>query len=395
MVKANKLTQLQVSRMKDPGMYGDGAGLWLKVTDAGSKSWILRYTHLGRERWTGLGPFPEVTLAEARDKAIDWRRKLREGLDPLKVKQEAAIAVRAAAASTVTFDWCAEQYIDAHRAGWKNAKHAAQWTSTLKGYASPIVGTMDVSLIDTDHILRILKPIWQEKTETASRLRGRIEEILGWATVHKYRTGDNPARWKGHLAVLLPARSKVARTKHMAALPWKDMAPFMQSLRARAGIGAIAVQFTILTAARSGEVRDMTWGEVNFDERLWTIPGERMKAKRDHRVPLSSAAFAILQQMKAMALAGVDIVFPGTRSQALSDATLTQVLRRMGHEKITVHGFRSAFRDWAAEATSYPREMAEMALSHAVGNKVEAAYRRGDMLEKRRDMMDDWAMFIG
>lgn len=395
MVKANKLTQLQINRLKEPGMHGDGAGLWLKVTEGGSKSWVLRYAFNGRERWTGLGPFPDVSLAEARDKAMEWRRQVRQGSDPMQVKRAAVAAVRAEQAKAVTFDWCAERYIEAHRAGWKNAKHADQWSSTLKTYAGEVIGKTDVALIDTPHIMRVLEPIWHTKAETASRLRGRLEAILDWATVRRYRSGDNPARWKGHLDMLLPARSKIAKAKHFAALPWRDMKPFMAELRQQNGVGALALQFTILTAARSGEVRGMTWGEVDLNHGLWVVPAERMKAGKEHRVPLSNAALALLRQMKEVRLADTDIVFPSVRDhKPLSDMTLTAVLRRMQRTDVTVHGFRSTFRDWAAEATHYPQEMAEMALAHIVGNKVEAAYRRGDMLEKRREMMDEWAAFI-
>ena len=395
MVKANKLTQLQATKLKEAGMHGDGAGLWLKVTEGGSKSWILRYAFNGRERWTGLGPYPDVSLAEARDKAATWRREVRQGIDPMQVKQQAAAVVRAEQAKTVTFESCAKRYIESHRSGWKSAKHAEQWTSTLQAYAGPVIGKMDVALIETAHIMRVLDPVWHTKAETASRLRGRVEAILDWATVHRYRTGDNPARWKGHLEALLPARSKVSKAKHFAALPWRDMKPFMAELRQQNGIGALALQFTILTAARSGEVRGMEWYEVDFEQRLWTVPGERMKAGREHRVPLSNAAVELLEQLKAVKLADTDIVFPSVRDhKPLSDMTLTAVLRRMQRSDITVHGFRSSFRDWAAEATDFPQEMAEMALAHIVGNKVEAAYRRGDMLEKRRAMMEAWAAFI-
>ena len=376
-------------------MYGDGAGLWMKVTEGGSKSWILRYTMAGRERWTGLGPYPDVSLAEARDKAMAWRKQVREGVDPMKIKQEAMATARAEQAKKVTFAWCAAQYIESHRAGWKNAKHAEQWVSTLAMFAEPVVGKMDVALVETEHVVRVLEPIWNSKPETASRLRGRIESILGWASARRLRSGDNPARWKGHLDSLFPARTKVSRTRHFAALPWKDMRPFMTSLEAQAGVGALALRFTILTAARSGEVRGMVWDEVDLSARLWVVPAERMKAGREHRIPLSDAAVALLRQQEQVLLAGTDVVFPSVRDhKPLSDMTLTAVLRRMQRNDLTVHGFRSTFRDWAAEATDYPQEMAEMALAHVVSNKVEAAYRRGDMLEKRREMMQKWAEFI-
>lgn len=373
-------------------MHGDGAGLWLKVTDKGSKSWVLRYSLSGRERQAGLGPYPEVPLVDAREKAVAFRRQVREGMDPVKLKREAAATARTTQAKAVTFAWCATQYIESHRAGWKNAKHADQWGNTIATYANPVFGEMNVGRIETAHVMRVLEPIWHSKAETASRLRGRLEAILNWATVRHHRSGDNPARWKGHLDALLPSPNKVVTVKHHAALPWHDMKQFMAELRQQNGIGAFALQFTILTAARSGEVRGMTWNEVNFEQRLWVIPAERMKAGREHRVPLSNAARALLRQMREVRPDDTDIVFPGVRDhKPLSDMTLSAVLRRMKRSTITVHGFRSTFRDWAAEATNYPQEMAEMALAHIVSNKVEAAYRRGDMLEKRREMMDDWA----
>lgn len=392
MARANKLTQMQVSRLKEPGLHGDGAGLWLKVTEHGSKSWILRYTLDGRERWTGLGPYPVVSLADAREKALSLKKQVNLGIDPIQHKKNAQALASAKEAIVVTFDWCAEQYIAAHRAGWKNPKHADQWINTLQTYASPVIGALSVDKVDTSLVMRILEPIWSTKSETASRLRGRLESVLDWAAVRKHRTSENPARWKGHLDTLLPARSKVARVQHHAALPWKEIGPFMTALTTQAGIGALALQFTILTAARSGEVRGMTWDEVNIECGVWVIPAERMKAGREHRVPLSPPAIAILEQLKPLRQAVKEVVFPGIRDRKpLSDMTLTAVLRRMDRKDLTAHGFRSTFRDWAAEGTDYPADMAEMALAHTISSKVEAAYRRGDMFEKRRAMMNDWA----
>lgn len=393
MGKANKLTQLQVSRLKEPGLYGDGAGLWLKVTDSGTRSWIFRYTFTGRERWTGLGPYPEVTLAEARDLALEYRRQVRTGIDPLQAKQAAKADLAAQQASVVSFDWCAKQYIEAHRAGWSNAKHAEQWTNSIATYASPLIGELPVGAIETAHVMRVLEPIWTTKSETASRLRGRIESILDWSTVRQYRSGENPARWKGHLDTLLPARSKLARVRHHPALPWAEMAAFMVELQQQPGVGALALQFTILTAARSGEVRGMSWDEVDLETGIWTVPATRMKAGREHRVPLNGPAMLIISEMLIARSPGDSVIFPGVKNrQPLSDMTLTAVLRRMNRSDLTVHGFRSTFRDWAAEVTNYPNEMAEMALAHTVGDRVEAAYRRGDMFEKRRQMMMDWAV---
>ena len=407
MVKASKLTHIQACKLKEPGLYGDGAGLWLKVTPHGSKSWIFRFTLTGRERWMGLGSFPDVTIAEARDAAAEFRKKVRSGIDPLQEKQEKAASAIACQAREVTFDWCAGQYIDAHKSGWKSAKHADQWRNTIAMYASTVVGAVTVDKIETAHIMKILEPIWTVKAETASRLRGRIESVLDWATVRKFRTGENPARWKGHLDSLLPARSKLAKVMHHPALPWPDMARFMTALQSQAGIAALALEFTIFTAARSGEVRGMTWSEVDFANRLWIVPAHRMKAGAEHRAPLSARALQVLAKVKAAtAPLNTQLVFPGTTFtkathsepptlKPLSDMSLTAVLRRMGLGDITVHGFRSTFRDWAAEVTNYPSDMAEMALAHTVGDKVEAAYRRGDMLEKRRQMMADWADHCG
>ena len=392
MARANKLTQMQVARLKEPGLHGDGAGLWLKVTDHGSKSWILRYTFQGREKWTGLGSYPVVTLADAREKALMLKRQILQGTDPVQERREAMAQAAAESAKSVDFDWCATQYIAAHKAGWKNPKHADQWANTIKTYASPVMGKLPVDKVDTPHVMKVLEPIWATKAETASRLRGRMEAILDWATVRKYRTGENPARWKGHLDTLLPARGKVARVQHFAALPWKEVGDFMKDLSEQPGIGALALQFTILTAARSGEVRGMTWDEVDLEDGLWVIPAERMKAGREHRIPLSPPATALLKELKPFRKDGEKVVFPSIRDRKpLSDMTLTAVLRRMGRKNLTVHGFRSTFRDWAAEATDFPAEMAEMALAHTVSNKVEAAYRRGDMFDKRLKMMNDWA----
>lgn len=395
MSAAHKLTPLECRNLKTPGLYPDGAGLLLKVTKGLSKSWIHRYMIAGRDRWMGLGPYPDVGLAEARELAAENRRKLRRGIDPLDERAEQTAATRAARAKAVTFDWCAGQYIAAHRAGWKSAKSAEQWESSLQTYAAPTIGALDVGKIETPHILKILQDgdFWTTKTETASRVRGRIESILDWAAAHKYRTGENPARWKGHLDALLPARSKVAKVEHHAALPYAEIGPFMTALRKQAGIAARACEFAILTAARSGEVRGATWSEIDEAAGVWVIPAERMKGGKEHRVPLSAESRALIASMKKIAT-DATLIFPGMKEgKALSDMSLTAVLRRMDRGDLTMHGFRSTFRDWAAETTDYPHEMQEMALAHTVGDKVEAAYRRGDMLEKRRAMMQDWANY--
>lgn len=389
-----KLTQLQVDKLKIDGIHSDGAGLSLKVTKNGSKSWIYRYMLAGKAHWMGLGSYPDVSLAEAREKAAELRKLTRQNIDPLLEKRKQASVIRAAISKAITFDDASAKYIEAHKASWKNEKHAEQWTNTLKTYASPIIGSVDVSLIDTGHIMRILEKdnFWNEKTETASRVRGRIESVLDWATVRKYRTGENPARWKGHLDKLLPARSKVKKTEHHAALPWLQMGAFMVKLREQEGTAAKAVELAILTACRSGEVRGAVWEEFDLEAGIWIIPPERMKAKKEHRVPLQEKAIQLLRKQKELFPNGY--VFPGMKEgKPLSDMSLTAVLRRMEQNEITVHGFRSSFRDWAAESTAYPNEMVEMALAHTIGNKVEAAYRRGDLFEKRRRMMQDWSNF--
>lgn len=389
-----RLTQLKADRERNKGVYPDGAGLYLNVTIGGSKSWLYRYMLAGKAHWMGLGGYPDVSLAEAREKAAECRKKVRQGIDPLSAKRQQTSAIRASIAKSILFSKAAEQFIDAHKSGWKNAKHVDQWRNTLETYANPIIGKIEVSMIETAHIIRILEKdnFWNEKTETAHRTRGRIESVLDWATVRKYRSGENPARWKGHLDKLLPARAKVKKTEHHPALPWRQIGVFMADLREQAGVAARAVEFAILTATRSGEVRGATWAEIDLDSGVWTIPPERMKAKKEHRVPLSGKAIDLLTKQKAE-FPG-ELVFPGRdRGKPLSDMSLTAVLRRMERNEITVHGFRSSFRDWAAESTGYPNEMVEMALAHTIGNKVEAAYRRGDLFEKRRHMMQTWSDF--
>lgn len=389
-----KLTQLKIDKLKTPSIYGDGAGLSLKVTTGGSKSWIYRYMLAGKAHWMGLGSYPDVSLAEAREKAAELRKLTRQNIDPLAEKRKETSVIRAAIAKYITFDKASAQYIEAHKSGWKNAKHVDQWTNTLATYASPVIGNVDVSMIDTSHIMRILEKdnFWNEKTETAHRVRGRIESVLDWATARKYRTGENPARWKGHIDKMLPARNKVKATEHHPALPWLEMGAFMVTLREQEGIAARATELAILTATRSGEVRGAVWDEFDLDNAIWTIPPDRMKAKKEHRVPLSVQAIKLLKTQKEQFPNG--LAFPGMKEgKPLSDMSLTAVLRRMERNDITVHGFRSSFRDWAAESTGYPSEMVEMALAHTIGNKVEAAYRRGDLFEKRRRMMNDWSNF--
>ena len=397
-----RLSALQVTKLAKPGLYGDGGGLTLQITTTGAKSWLFRYMVAGKPFGMGLGPTHTVGLAEARQKALDARKLLIDGISPLAAKKQNQIAAALAAAKMMSFDQCAEAYILAHKAGWKNAKHGDQWTNTLNTYASPVFGHLPVAEIDTGLVVKCLAPIWESKTETASRVRGRIESVLGWATTSGYRTGENPARWKGHLENLLATISKTSRTKNHPSLPWSRIGAFMSALRVREGVSARAVEFAVLTACRSGEVRGAQWAEFDTAGKLWTIPAERMKAKREHQVPLSDAALALLESMPNDG--NVDVVFAGTKGQPLSDMSLTAMIRRMnGDDKpvwadangegITVHGFRSSFRMWAAETTNYPREVAEHALAHQLPDAVERAYQRGSQFAKRAALMAEWAVY--
>jgi integrase len=392
-----RLTALKVERLaeKPPGMHADGSGLYLQVTDNGA-SWIYRYMLGGRSREMGLGPLALYGLGDARAKALDARRLRHEGIDPIEARKAARTQLRLDAAKAITFKECAEAYIKAHRAGWQNGKHAGQWESTLETYAYPAIGALPVQAIDTALVLKVLEPIWTTKPETATRVRGRVESILDWAKARDYRTGENPARWRGHLDKLLPARSKVRKVKHHAALPYAELPNFLMELRSQPGVAARALEFTILTAARTNETIVATENEIKVAEKLWTVPAERMKAKKEHRVPLSARALAILKEAQSEGQSDGDFIFPGGKAgRPLSNMAMTEVLRRMGRGDITVHGFRSTFRDWAAERTNFPSEVAEMALAHAVSDKVEAAYRRGVLFEKRRRLMDAWAEFCG
>lgn len=390
--KAKALSALAVGRIKRPGAHavGGAAGLLLQVTGNGARSWILRVTIGDKRREIGLGSFDDVSLADARDKARVMRGKVADGIDPVAERRKARAELAAASAAVLTFDEATRRLIAAKAPEWKNAKHRDQWAATLKTYASPIMGKMPVDSIELRHVVDVLAPIWEVKTETASRLRGRIESVLAWATVTGYRAGDNPARWKGNLDHVLAKPNKIRKVKHHAALPVDDLHEFMAKLRKRDGIAARALEFAILTASRSGEVRGATWSEIDLDGAVWTVPADRMKARREHRVPLTPAAVALLQ---AMPRDTGEIVFFAPRGGELSDMALCAVMRRMEVDAVP-HGFRSTFRDWAAERTSYPRDVAEMALAHTIGDKVEAAYRRGDLFAKRTRMMADWSKFI-
>jgi integrase len=390
--KAREFSALEVGRIKEPGRYpvGGVAGLYLKVAPSGSRSWVLRVVIAGKRRDAGLGGYPDVPLAQAREKARKARDDVERGVDPIAQRAAALSAMISARGTETTFEEAAQKFIEAKANEWANAKHAAQWISTLGSYAFPVIGKLQVRDVTLSHVVTILEPIWTTKTETATRLRGRIESVLDWATVRGYRLGDNPARWKGHLDKILPKPGKIAKVEHHAALPADNMGAFMVELRKQNGIAAKALEFLILTAARSGEVRGATWSEIDLENRVWTVPAGRMKAKREHRVPLSDTALTLLSSLPQFA--NNDLVFVAPRGGVLSDMTLTAVMRRMEVDAVP-HGFRSTFRDWAAERTNYPREVAEMALAHTIGNKVEAAYRRGNLFDKRTRMMDEWARF--
>lgn len=385
---AKELTAAAVAKLREPGRYpvGGAAGLHLRITDSGSRLWVHRIMVDGKRRDIGLGRFEDVSLSQARDAARDKSRMVRQGLDPLLAPQlsPAAKVVR-------TFRATAEEYVESKRAGWRNEKHRAQWTATLEAYAYPEVGEKDVGEIGIDDVLRVLRPIWSSKTETATRLRGRIESVLGYAAVRDGRSGINPASWRGVLDKILPAPDKVRTREHHPAMPIAEAPAFMRALEEVGGMSALALRFLILTAARSGEVRGATWSEVDLQAGIWSVPPERMKAGAAHRVPLSSQALALLDGLPRFA--GSDLLFPSPRGGQLADMAMTALMRRRGLAYVP-HGFRSTFRDWAGDHTEYPREIVEAALAHAVGNRVEAAYRRKDALERRRPLMQDWADFL-
>jgi integrase len=376
----HKLSARSVAAINKPGRHSDGGGLYLNVSETGARSWVFMWKLGGRRREMGLGPARDVSLARARERATEARQHLIAGIDPLAIRERQ---------KALTFGEAADALVESMSSSWRNEKHRAQWTMTLRVYCAPL-RPMPVAEVVTDDILRVLKPLWLTKAETASRLRGRIERVLDFAKARGMRSGENPARWRGHLDAILPRRAKLTRGHHKA-LPFDDLPSFMQGLRERGSIAARALEFTILTAARTGEVLGVRWDEIDLEAKCWTVPAHRMKAARAHRVPLSDRAVNILSE-----LAGVrtsDFVFPGLkRGKPLSSMALEMVLRRMRVD-VTVHGFRSAFRDWAGERTSFPREVAEAALSHLVGDAVERAYRRGDALEKRRQLMAAWERF--
>jgi integrase len=399
---SNALTPLQVKNAKS-GRHADGGGLHLLVKDSGARSWVFRFMLNSRSRDLGLSRCPEaitllrktggedLTLAQARDIAAIYRLKVKAGIDPLEEREQEAAdktsAANAAKAKAITFKTAAEAFISTNEGSWRNDKHRQQWRNTLATYVYPKFGDLPVCDVSTTHVLQVIEPIWKLKPETASRVRGRIETVLDAAKARGYREGENPARWRGHIAQILPARSRLTRGHHKA-MPYTAVPAFLENLRAKQAVAALALEFTILTGARTGEVIGATWEEVDLDKAIWVIPSNRMKAAREHRIPLSERSIAILRLVKQL---GQDHLFIGENGK-LSGMAMAMLLRRMG-QGVTVHGFRSAFRDWAAECTSYPHEVCEMALAHVIGNKVEAAYRRGDLFDKRRDLMRDWGRF--
>lgn len=382
-------TSLEVSRLHIEGTHAVGGvtGLYLKI-EGGSRAWVFRYVHGGHRRRMGLGSYPLVGLADAREAARNALRLRLSGVDPLQARQAQREAARQALARQVRFDDVAAAFIKEHESTWRSLKHAKQWRSTLATYAYPHIGHLNVEDIEQAHVLRVLAPIWKTKTETATRLRGRIEQVLDWATAHGHRTGTNPARWRNHLQHILADPDKLAPVKHHAAVPVAILPETYQRLLAMEGQSARALRFLILTAARSGEVRGMVWSEVDLEAGLWTVPAERMKANREHRVPLSRQALEVLKAQPR--IPEVDHVFPSNRKGPLSDMAFTALMRRHAMEAVP-HGFRSTFRDWAGEMTHHARDAVELCLAHAIDTKTEAAYRRGDMLEKRAAVMQDWA----
>jgi len=397
-----KLTARSVAALNTPGRYGDGGGLWLQVSSSGTKAWLLRYMRNGQARHMGLGPITLVTLAAAREKAREARRLLLDGVDPLEHRRAKLAQAGIATAQAVGFKEAADRYIAAHEVAWKHPVHRRQWPSSLAMYAYPVLGALPVAAIDTGLIVKVLEPIWTAKPETAGRVRARIENVLDWAKARGYRDGENPARWRGHLDHLLPDPGKVRRTEHFPALAYTDIPQFMADLRELQGSGARALEFLVLTAARTTAVIGGTWDEIDLRERIWIVPASRAGTKigddKPRRVPLSDRALQILTELR-----GEDgnphVFVGGKRGRGLSNMAMAKLLKSMGYPSTTqgklptVHGMRSTFKDWASERTNYPGEVSEAALWHVVADKVEAAYRRGDLFEKRRRLMNDWARY--
>lgn len=389
---AKELTPQRIKDITRPGLYAVGhvSGLQLYVAPGGSRSWILRTLIGSKRRDIGLGGYPDTTLAQARERARVMKDKIRQGIDPVEEKRAARIALLASQAKQLSFEDAARECHMVKAPEFRNAKHKAQWINTLETYAFPTIGRMPVSEIELPHVLQVLKPIWHTKTETASRIRQRIESVLTWATVSGFRSGENPARWEGNLKEVLPAASKINNRKHHTALPFSGVASFMADLRKREGMAARALEFTIITASRSGEVRGMTWDEINLDSKVWTVPAERIKAGKQHKVPLSAEAIKLLKALPRFEK--TNHVFPSRKGGPMSDMSLTAVMRRMGVDAVP-HGFRSTFKDWARSCTSYPDEVSELALAHVNSDATRAAYARDELLPKRTRMMADWAKY--
>lgn len=389
----NKLSDRGVRAQHKSGRYADGNGLYLQVSKSGSKSWIFRYMIDAKPREMGLGSVLTVALSEARIKALQYRKNLHEGIDPIRLKNERLALAKKANIQIYTFKKCTEEYLRAHSASWKSTRHAEIWHSSVRRFAYPVLGSLSVNVIERGHIMRVLDPIWRTKTETAKKLRGRLEAILDWASVQDYRSSENPARWKGHLDKLLPKPSELHKVNHFAALPYEQIYDFMNELDDRDATSAQALRLLILTATRSGEVRGAKWSEINLDKAVWLIPAERMKAKVEHIIPLCDKSLSIIQSLPRMV--DNDLLFFNPKSgKPLSDVVFKKLMERMGRTGFTTHGFRSTFRDWAAERTSFPREVIESALAHQLKDKAEAAYFRSNLLDKRRELMNVWMKYI-
>ena len=388
-----QLTPLAVRRLSKAGYHADGAGLYLQVLESGARSWVLKYTLFGRKREMGLGSCKTYTIDEARERARKYRQLVDDGIDPIAQRDQEKAQRRAESGQRKTFEEAAREYVRQHQGRWRNAKHAAQWTTTLEVHAYPIIGGRDVNSITKADILSVLDPIASEKAETASRIRQRIKAVLDWSAARDWRRNHNPAMWD-EIARAVPIVPKARRTKHFAACAYADVPATLQAVRASTATDLVKLmfEFTVLTAARSGEVRGMTWGEVNAKAHTWTVPAGRMKANREHRVPLSFQASDLLKRAHKLTAKhdDADLVFPNSTGKAYSDMVFTALLRRLGYA-FTMHGYRSSFRDWAGETTAYPRDVIEAALAHQLQDKTEAAYFRSDLFDKRRALMNDWA----
>ena len=386
-----RLTDLKIKQLIEPAAYPDGNGLYLQVRKSGAKDWFYRYQVDGKGRKKGLGSYPTVSLSDARTKAQECHVLREKGVDPISHYKAVVAEQKLSEAKGLTFQECAEAYINARKAEWKNAKHHYQWHQSLNAYAYPVMGSLPVQNIDLGLVLKVLEPIWVIKTETATRVRQRIEVILDWAKVRQYREGENPARWRGHLDKILPSPNKIKTVIHQAAMDYRVLPEFYQSLWPCNKISKLALAFIIQTALRSKEVRYAEWDEFDMNDMVWTIPADRMKSNKEHRVPLTAEMCRILELAKVYR--HDNFVFPSTKKgQGISDTAVRKQLQAE-YPDLTVHGFRSSFRDWCAESTNYPRELAEKALGHVLRDKVEAAYQRGDLLEKRRDLMAGWSTY--